>query len=386
MDGASSFKRGEALPDAIANHIAQAIASRHLTDGERIVETALAAELGVSRVPVREALKILATQGILEGGGHRGYKVVSFSERTVASVQEARFALETLFLRDAIAAWREGRSDVGVLDQGIEAMARAARNGDMSEMLDADVAFHTLICEAAQNPIFMTLWTAIARHVLIILNLARFRDVDLEVVVRRHQALRDLIVSAVEGDLDQAEVRQILQNHILAQRQKTVPKASAARKRKPARAVAKALAGEAGAGEEAAKAATSSGAAAKPKASTKVAAPARAKAPAKAKTPARATAPAKATTSAKAKAPAKAKPPARKSAGRAAARAGEAAGASQEAASAASETAPRAARTRTAATRSRADKSVAETVALPAEPRATSEPASRKKGKGARTR
>ncbi|WP_226580432.1 GntR family transcriptional regulator [Acuticoccus sediminis] len=227
MAGASSFKRAEALPEAIANHIAQAVASRHLTDGERIVETALAAELGVSRVPVREALKILATQGILEGGGHRGYKVVSFSERTVASVQEARFAVETLFMRDAIAAWRDGRSDVSVLNHGIEAMARAARNGDMSEMLEADVAFHTLICEAAQNPIYMTLWTAIARHVLIILNLARFRDVDLWVVVRRHEALRDLIVSAVEGDVDAAEIRPILENHILAERQ-GAPSAGAA--------------------------------------------------------------------------------------------------------------------------------------------------------------
>jgi len=221
-DGAP-FKRGEALPDAIANHIAQAIASQDLTAGERIVETALAAELGVSRVPVREALKILATQGILEGGGHLGYKVVSFSERTVASVQEARFQVELLFLRDAIAAWREGRSDVATLDEGIEAMARAARNGDLPEMLEADVAFHTRICAAADNPIYMTLWTAIARHVLIILNLARFRDVDLFVVVRRHEALRDLIVRAVEGDLDQRELGTVLKNHVLASRQRAGP-------------------------------------------------------------------------------------------------------------------------------------------------------------------
>ena len=218
MAPASTFKRAEALPEAIANHIAQAIAARELADGERIVETALAAELGVSRVPVREALKILATQGIIDGGGHRGYKVVTFSQQTVASVHEARFAVETLFTREAIAAWREGRSDLTLLDAGIEAMARAARNGDTTEMLEADVAFHTLICEAAQNPIYMTLWTAIARHVLIILNLARFRDVDLWVVVRRHEAFRDRLKDAVAGDLSADQIRDILRDHILPER------------------------------------------------------------------------------------------------------------------------------------------------------------------------
>ena len=57
------------LADNIANVIANAIAARHLLPGERLVETALAERLGVSRVPIREALKVLHAQGILTGGG-----------------------------------------------------------------------------------------------------------------------------------------------------------------------------------------------------------------------------------------------------------------------------------------------------------------------------
>jgi DNA-binding GntR family transcriptional regulator len=211
------------LPEAIADILAQSIATGALVGGERIVETSLAATLGVSRVPVREALKILHTQGIIEGGGHRGYRVAMFSDHVIASVQEARIALELLFWRDAIEAWRSGRADVSALDDVIAQMARAARVEDLPAMLGADVAFHTAICEAAGNPIFKTLWTAIARHVLIILNLARFRDTDLSVVMRRHEALRDQIKDLVDGRMPMDRLRSILEAHFLAERTGRAP-------------------------------------------------------------------------------------------------------------------------------------------------------------------
>jgi DNA-binding GntR family transcriptional regulator len=212
-------KRHEALPEAIANRVAEAIAARQLAAGQRIVETTLATQLNVSRVPVREALKVLHTQGIISGGGHRGFRVASFSEKMVRSVQEARIELETLILRDAILAWRDGTSDVKELDEAIGVMRSAARGGDFREMLRADIAFHATICEAAYNPIFATLWQAIARHLLIILNLARFRDIDLRVVVRRHQALRDQIIGLIANPDRVDDVRGILVAHFLAERQ-----------------------------------------------------------------------------------------------------------------------------------------------------------------------
>lgn len=213
-----TFKRGERLPEAIANSIAQAIASGLLPIGSRIVETAVATELGVSRVPVREALKILHTQGIIGGGGHRGYHVSLFTEQMIASVQEARVALETLFLRDAMAAWREGRANIAALDAPIETMSRAALARDVPEMLRADVSFHTAICEASKNALSLALWTTIARHVLIVLNLARFRDVDLRLIVRRHQALRDEIAELTAARAETGEIKEMLERHFLSAR------------------------------------------------------------------------------------------------------------------------------------------------------------------------
>jgi DNA-binding GntR family transcriptional regulator len=187
----SLLKRREALPESIASSVAQAIALRNLIGGERVFENVLAEQFGVSRVPVREALQILHTQGIIEGGGHRGYRVASFSDEMIHSVYEARVGLETLFLRDAIKAWQAGRSDLEVLNAAIEAMHRAEKTGEVGDMLDADLAFHTAICDAAQNPLYSKLWSVIARHVLIILTLSRGKHAKLDVTVRRHETLRD---------------------------------------------------------------------------------------------------------------------------------------------------------------------------------------------------
>lgn len=210
--------RQDRLPEQIANTIADAIAARHLVTGERIVETTLAAQLNVSRVPVREALKVLHTQGIIDGGGHRGFHVASFSPRMVQSVQDARIELEALILRDAILAWRAGTADPATLDAAIETMRIAARTHDFRQVLRADIGFHAAICEAAANPIFATLWNSISRHVLIILNLARFRDVDLRVVVRRHEALRDQIRGIIDQCETASDPRTILQAHFHAER------------------------------------------------------------------------------------------------------------------------------------------------------------------------
>lgn len=208
-----------ALPEVIADLVAEAIAAQKFVAGERIVETALAANLHVSRVPVREALKILHTQGIIAGGGHRGYRVASFSPRMVQSVQEARLELETLLLRDAVTHWRGDGTTLPRLNEVIVIMRAAARARDAPAVLRADIAFHEVICVAAQNPIVGTLWRAIARHVLIILNLARFRDIDLGVVVRRHEALRDQIADRVAGGATVAELRSLLELHIQAERE-----------------------------------------------------------------------------------------------------------------------------------------------------------------------
>ena len=219
------------LAESIADSIAEAIATRHLLPGERIVEMSLAERLGVSRVPIREGLKVLHAQGILSGGSHRGYRVADFGPDTAGKVIETRLMIETFLLRDAVAVWREGREDPGELDAAIRQMEIAAISRDSLASLVADLDFHRTIRTAAHNEIAATLWNTIARHVLIIFNQDGYRDNDLGAVVRQHRAFRDAILGWVRSPVapSAAELRKGMEDHLLqiARRSTQPPRARA---------------------------------------------------------------------------------------------------------------------------------------------------------------
>jgi DNA-binding GntR family transcriptional regulator len=203
------------LAVAIADSVAEAIATGHMVPGERVVETALAERFQVSRVPIREALKVLHAQGILSGGGHRGFRVTTFGPGTIDKVFEVRLMLETFLLRDAVERWRKGEAQVADLDAVIRQMDAAARADDRRASLRADVQFHRTICQASGNPITATLWEAIARHVLIIFSLEAYRDSNLYAIADQHRAFRDFILAAMEKPRTLDDYRLALEDHIL---------------------------------------------------------------------------------------------------------------------------------------------------------------------------
>jgi len=204
------------LSESVADTIAEAIATRIIMPNERIVETTLVEKLGVSRVPIREALKVLHAQGIISGGGHRGYRVAAFEQGVTQQIMEVRLSLETFMLRDAIVNWRKGVGSPAVLQQPIDMMIASARAGSLRNSLIADLEFHRIIRQAANNPIVGTLWDTIARHVLIIFNFERFRDEDLEASARQHEKFRDWIVGQVAKPATPfKDIQEALEDHML---------------------------------------------------------------------------------------------------------------------------------------------------------------------------
>lgn len=203
------------LAESIANSVAGAIASSHLKPGERVVELALAEQLGVSRVPVREALKVLHAQGIISGGSHRGYRVSSFDDQTVKNVFELRLMLEKILLRDAVARVRAGEADLAELKTAIDHMKMAAKIDDRAASLAADLEFHRGICNAAGNEIASTLWETLARHVLIIFSRNEYRDDDLDSIVAQHTDFLGFIEDCVVNPRSDKELETALQDHLL---------------------------------------------------------------------------------------------------------------------------------------------------------------------------
>ncbi|MBB96146.1 MAG: hypothetical protein CML68_16340 [Rhodobacteraceae bacterium] len=208
-----------AISDMIGDRIAQMIATGQLHSGDRVTEQELVDTFGCSRVPAREALKVLHAQGILTGGRHRGFRVGEFGPQKSRTVLDVRLALETLQVRAAVDNWRAGLSSMDPLDRALESMAVAVEAGDMGEVLRCDLMFHRVIAEAANNDLALTLWNTMARYVLILFNLARYGDVDLNIVLQRHRTFRDRLAAEVASETPGHDAAALLAEHYLAARQ-----------------------------------------------------------------------------------------------------------------------------------------------------------------------
>jgi len=199
------------MAERAAEAIVLGVASGALQPGQRLVEVELARLLQMSRVPLREALKILEAQGIVESAPHRGTHIATFDEARIDEICEARLALEKIAMRGAMAAYRRDPALVARLDKILGAMERAAMHMEWIEISKADLDFHREICRASGNAIVQKLWDALARHVLIVFGKEIRSERDAKTIVPQHKRLRDMLAAgkaeALDEELDQHILR-----------------------------------------------------------------------------------------------------------------------------------------------------------------------------------
>jgi DNA-binding GntR family transcriptional regulator len=188
------------LVERVRTRLRQAILEGALPPGERLVEADLAAQLGVSRAPVRDALRMLEHDGLVTANGRRGRFVTVLSARDAWEVYTLREALE------AMAVGIVARScPPEVLDQAeriVEEMHVASRRGDRASLSRLDVSFHRLICETADHERLLRTWDSMSTLIsLLSRQVIGAQYDDLEAVPARHQLLVDVIR---EGDVDAA--------------------------------------------------------------------------------------------------------------------------------------------------------------------------------------
>jgi DNA-binding GntR family transcriptional regulator len=194
------------LAEQAAEAIVAGVAAGALMPGQRLVESDLASLLDMSRVPLREALRILEAQGIVESTPHKGKRITEFDEEKIDNICEARIALERIALRDAAEAYRRNPQRLVELDRIIAMMDQAARRQSWLDINKADLAFHREFCVVSGNAVVLTLWDALARHVLIVFGQEIRNEKDAAIMAPDHRRLRKLLAKGdVEGLWDEIE-------------------------------------------------------------------------------------------------------------------------------------------------------------------------------------
>jgi DNA-binding GntR family transcriptional regulator len=154
--------------------------------GARLVETQIARELGVSQAPVREALRDLESVGMIESFAFRGARVSKPTRAELIEAFPVRAALESLAAAEA--APRITDEQLDQLDELIEQMEDAAKQGKAHQQAIANAQFHALIVEAAQNSTLERLWAFLEPSARTYLTTAR-SGVDLTKLAVRHRKI-----------------------------------------------------------------------------------------------------------------------------------------------------------------------------------------------------
>lgn len=137
------------LRDEVFQTLRQAILTGELKPGERLMEIHLADKLGVSRTPVREAIRRLELEGLVTMTPRRGAQVAQITEKSMSDVLEVRRALDALCVE--LACDRIDAAGLASLSKACDVFEDSVREGDSKKIAQADVALHDIIVHAADN-------------------------------------------------------------------------------------------------------------------------------------------------------------------------------------------------------------------------------------------
>lgn len=187
-----------ALGERVSHELRFLIISGQLGTGERLVESQLSQQFGVSRGPIRDAFAALTAEGLLEARG-RGVFVVGLHDDDIAELYSLRQAAESLALKLLV----EHANDVdwNVFDEPLVRMEAAAEECDASAYATADLAFHTHFFEQAAHRRLLKLWRQYFPTFTVLLEVTNAQDRDLHPSLASHT---EILRSLRAGDLPAA--------------------------------------------------------------------------------------------------------------------------------------------------------------------------------------
>ena len=195
------------LRDVVFNTLRQAILRGELKPGERLMEIQLANKLGVSRTPIREALRKLELEGLVNMVPRKGAEVADITEKSLRDVLEVRKALEELSVQ--LACEKITEEEIEELKRVAERFKDTLDDQDVTKIAEADVAFHDVIYTATDNQKLILLLNNLREQ----MYRYRVEYLKKEEAYPQLIAEHEAIMQAIEGH-DKAMATQITGQHI----------------------------------------------------------------------------------------------------------------------------------------------------------------------------
>lgn len=203
--------REQPLREIVRDKIRQRIYNGQYAPGGRLIERDLADEFDVSRLPVREALRMLREEGLVAERPTRGLVVRELTRTDVEELFDVREALEGMSCR--LAAQRATDTDLQALKQLLDAAKDATRRQDVGAAREANGKFHDEIPRLAHNELLRNILEPLHGRLQWL-----FRQTDdLELLCSEHEQLLDAIAS---GDADLAA--KVAEQHVRSSRHRTL--------------------------------------------------------------------------------------------------------------------------------------------------------------------
>ncbi|PLS31463.1 GntR family transcriptional regulator [Bifidobacterium margollesii] len=187
------------LGEQIVDDLRAQVIHGEILKGERLVETEVAQRYDVSRGPVRDALSLLANEGLVEKG-RQGYVVRGLSEKDVRDIYEVRTAFEEISASHI--AEDPGSAEWRGMELAVADMKNALESGDTNRYAQADLAFHDELIKSSRNLRMIGFWATLMPTFSVMLQVTNAQDVDLTPSFDDHVAILDSLKAGKSVDVE----------------------------------------------------------------------------------------------------------------------------------------------------------------------------------------
>ena len=201
------------IAESVYDYIVELILTQQIKPGERIPEADVGQKLGVSRTPVREAIRRLESEGLVVVSTNRCVEVISFDEQSLVNIGVMRLALEQTSIR--LAVYRGSNEDFNQLYEIAAACNEAAQAGKVSERIHLDTKFHLALAQIGNNPLLVRYLTQLLRQVELIQSTRYVDASDAVIQISDHYPIVDALVARDEKKALEISSRSIIEYYHL---------------------------------------------------------------------------------------------------------------------------------------------------------------------------